>query len=279
MRPFIIFLFSFLMVNASARVMTAQVQDLDIGDGKTEVILIFLSNGQVVLLPWHQTEFLNALQKANRDKLWVKVTLNDEREVINFEWAVAGQGLKENLHEKTLEHFTPTILSSMEVAQKVFKEARYKNIVSQCFNRAHVWAYEWKKKRDLNSGKMFVFFTRKYIRENNFHWWFHVAPFVHVAVGENIKERVLDMKFMNGPKTVGDWVKGLLKKDVQCVTVNKYSDYANYPESNDCYLMRASMYYYWPLDLENEELYGTKKQSWSKAELSIAYDEAFNLNF
>lgn len=175
-------------------------------------------------------------------------------------------------------NYVSSVLSSLEWATKYFKESRYNPKDSQCFNRAHVWTYEWHKKHKFNSSKIFLFFTQKYIRMHNFHWWFHVAPYVHVYIDRKIRERVMDVKYTSGPTPVKDWIRKFIRlPEPGCLTVNTFSDYANFPENGNCYIMKASMYYYWPLDLENEELHGTMKASWVEEEVKISYEEAFDI--
>jgi hypothetical protein len=126
--------------------------------------------------------------------------------------------------------------------------------------------------------KSFIFFSKKYIRKFNFDWWFHVAPLVHVVNKNKIEERVMDIKYARGPRKMKEWSDIFMKDDSQCLIINQYSDFADWPESSNCYIMRTSMYYYQPLDMENLEKFGYEKNRWIESELQGAYAEAFNLS-
>src|SRR3954465_8728523 len=76
-------------------------------------------------------------------------------------------------------------------SQGLTKEALYQNMNrslvrpqdSICSNRAEVWAYEFEKKSDVTSPKIFLFFTPKNSRTGGWltgvNWWYHVSPMVN----------------------------------------------------------------------------------------------------
>jgi hypothetical protein len=273
----LIFLFSF---NLSAQEFSTQIDDIDYGDKSGEEVLVFLANGMVAKIMPDDGTTLSMLKEALENESNLRIELNEEREIIFLEVLPNIKIYETRLYrqEKSLQSIRPTVISSMDWAHKYFNESRVNHKKSQCFNRAHIWSYEWKMKHNINSQKLFIFFSRKYIRENNFQWWFHVAPYMHVVVGDKIKERVMDMKYTHGPSTIRQWITSFKKHGPPvCLTVTAFTDYANYPESGDCYLMRADMYTYWPLDLEQEELFGIKKRFWIEEEIKVAYLEAFDV--
>lgn len=257
----------------------SMIHDVDIDPHPGEDALVFLSTGEVGRIPMTRLSDIDALKEGRDQKIWFKLKLSKTREILSFrEVEKPGfSGASEDLFLKNTAPFAPTVVKSLSSANAYFLEAKLKPKESQCFNRAHVWSYELFKKHKVLSNKIFLFFTRKYIRETNFGWWFHVAPLIHVAVGKDIKERVMDRKYSKGPSTVHQWIGAFMKEGHPCATVTTYSDYANFPESNYCYIMRSSMYYYWPLDLEREELYGYQKSGWKQDELKMAYQDALGL--
>lgn len=258
-----------------AKEISSQVHAIEISPHIHEPILVYLLSGDVAKL-FQGDELLDVLVRAKENKTWLKFSLNDVREIEGA--AIINSPISPNQTMlKSTSSGTPSVLNSINLARKFFREVRYKDKESQCFNRAHVWSYEWKKNNYLNSGKMFIFFSARYIREHDFHWWFHVAPYVHVAIGPEIKERVMDRKYLREPTSVRGWIDRFMAKGTKCRTVDAYSNYANYPESGECYLMRSSMFTYWPLDLEIEELYGTKKNSWVQEDLQNAYLDALDI--
>lgn len=147
---------------------------------------------------------------------------------------------------------------------------------SQCYNRAHVWVYEAKNNYSLNAMKVFMFYTRKYIRQYNFEWWFHVAPFTYIQEGESTVEKVLDPRFTRGPLVMKSWTDIFMRNKVTCPAITKYSQYANNQEAEYCYLYKASMYYVQPLDLENLENTGRTKTAFYNWEVNRAYRQGFS---
>lgn len=277
MRIFISLVFLFFSIPSFANPVISRIEDIDYPQQRADDVLIFLSTGQVTKVSENLLATLEHIHRAKRNNSWLRITVNENREIIKVEDAQEPEASAQKQVTYLTSDYVPSVLKSPDWALKYFREARRKNKESQCFNRAHVWSYEWMMKHKFYSSKIFLFFTRKFVREHNFHWWFHVAPYVHVAVGNKIKERVMDMKYTHGPSTMMEWVKKFIKEDYNCLTVKTYSDYANFPENGNCYLMRASMYYYWPLDLENEELHGTVKTGWIPEEINTAYLEAFEI--
>lgn len=284
---YILFFFAALIVRSSYgfEILT-HVNKIDISEKAFEPSLIFLASGHVLKLYPSQNELLQLLQSAKQERDLLKFTSNEEREITNIAYInpqrsqtplVINRLEKSMVEEIPNVEEKPTVLKTLNHVRELFKYARINNKESQCFNRAHVWSYEWKADKNINTAKMFIFFSVKYIREHNFHWWFHVAPYSHVVIGNKIKERILDKKYLPGPSTLRQWIDRFMENGTKCRTVKLYSDYANYPESGECYLMRSNMYTYWPHDLEKQELDGTIKYNWVPEELHIAYSEAFDI--
>lgn len=279
MQFLIIMLMFFLSLNSFASTDIGQIHAIDYPANPSQDILVFLSSGKVAKIRQAEIKTHNFLNDSMVSKDWLKFTLNSQMYVQKVEFY---QGPKSSTNKNLLEtepdEYIPSVLKNEDWAKKYFAEAKRKDKESQCFNRAHVWSYEWSKKHKFNSSKIFLFFTRKFIRENNFTWWFHVAPYLHVNVQGRVRERVMDMKYTTGPTQINSWIKRFIKLDKPgCLKVNTFSDYANFPENGNCYIMKANMYYYWPLDLENEELHGVSKTSWLDDEIKTAYLEAFDI--
>ena len=272
-----LFLFCFSL-KVSADTVVSRIEDIDYPEHMTGEILVFLSTGHVAKITENLIDLLNRIHDAKDNRTWLKITMNNSRFITDIDVTENITPRITNTKSMNLhEEYIPSVLKSPDWALRYFKESRKNNKESQCFNRAHVWSYEWLVKHKFKSSKVFLFFTRKFIREHQFTWWFHVAPSVHVVIGNQIKERVMDMKYTSQPSSVGEWVKHFIKVNPSCITVSTYSDYANFPENGNCYLMRGSMYTYWPLDLEHEELHGTIKADWVKEEIAMSYLEAFDI--
>jgi hypothetical protein len=270
-------LYSFsLMANTQVK---TQIHDIDMGSQGMEEPLIFLTSGQVVKFKIVDKKLLTELQEAVRNKTWYEITINDQREIVNLEVIPTPEVTAESRKMFSLQSipFEPSILKSLDVARTYFFDARTNPKESQCFNRAHVWSYDWRVKHKLYSSKVWLYFTRKFIRKYKFQWWFHVAPMVHVLVNGEVKERIMDVKYARGPIKLKTWTDIFLRDYAECPVVDKYSDQANHPESGSCFIMKSSMYYYQPVDLEQKELTGVDKSSWLEPEVRQAFLEAMEV--
>lgn len=247
MKSSIFVLLSFLCFNLFAQ----DIYDIDYGKDHEEA-MILLTNGKVVFT------------KDKKSLRGIKIQ-------------------KSNFIQKNDFFMRPqsesTLIEGMEAATKLFQEARTNSKKSECFNRAHVWSYEWFKNNLVFSEKIWIFFSRKYIRKYKFDWWFHVAPLFRVKEGEQILDRVMDIKYLSGPQNISRWSDYFMRNKATCLEVQKYSDYANYPESAWCHIMRTDMFAYQPVDLEWEEIYGTKKSNWDETELATAFKDALDEQF
>ena len=168
-----------------------------------------------------------------------------------------------------LRTFAPTDLQSMDEATEIFNgmlndgDRRR----SQCFKRAHMWAFDMWSKLNISSQKVFIFYTQRYIQLEEFEWWFHVAPMV-VVQGE---EYVLDGTFMSKPITVKAWKDYFIKSDkVNCPVVENYTEFSKNQWNRLCYLMKVPMYYFSPLNIENRDTKNELRNHWVLEELQDA---------
>ena len=168
-----------------------------------------------------------------------------------------------------LREFAPTDLQTVEKATEIFDKMLNDGDKgrSQCFKRAHMWAFDMWSKLNISSEKLFIFYTKRYAILEDFEWWFHVAPMVTVA-GE---EYVMDGTFMQKPITVKEWKDYFIKSDkITCPVVDKYQDFENNQWNRLCYLMKVPMYYFSPLNIENRDKQGTERNHWMLDELQDA---------
>jgi hypothetical protein len=218
--------------------------------------LVFLENGQVIFVSTKETNVFNFF----KEKLKIdKVDSNEARD----EWKFQAEPIS----------FQPTILTSSSRSREIFSKFRrdYQS-ESQCYNRAHVWAWEEYYYQGLKSNKHFLFFTTSYIRRYRYQWWFHVAPSVLVA-GKG--EEILDGRYANKPLGVREWTKKFVLSGRSCPKVSRYNDYYNNQASEDCYLISVPMYYWQPRDIERRDQTGIEKKGFLGRELDVAYGEAF----
>ena len=259
----------------------AQIHNIDFSSQVNEDSLLFLSNGQVAKINNVHRNHIKTFEEGMRAQLWFDFTLDKNRYVEKFEISKEQNQkniFNDGLFERAPAPFLPSVLDSLETAKKLHRESPYNPKESQCYNRAHVWSYEWRKKQNLYTSKAWLFFTRKYIRKYNFEWWFHVAPLVHVVEDGLVKEKIIDVKYAKIPLRLKQWSDIFLRNDAICPVVENYSEQANYPESSYCFVMKSSMYFYQPIDLENFEKFGIEKFTWNEFEIKQAYLEAFDIS-
>lgn len=172
--------------------------------------------------------------------------------------------------------FTPTVLNGYSEVEAMFNRLNPKfTRLSECSDRAHVWAFDEFKNRGISTEKVFIFFTASYINRNNFKWWFHVAPLVTVNEGGTLVKRVLDYRYTDGPKLIKEWSDSMVFSHRDCKMTTKFSEYDVNPQTEDCYMMIDSMYYRLPGDLSNQETLGVYETSFNSVEVAGARSRAF----
>ena len=270
----ICFLMAITTLSAVAGTHRASISHIDYPvDGEKETLL-YLSDATVVKLS--DQKDIRFYEEAKSEGHILKLKTDSKRHVLDAE-KLPSTPSPQTMKEMP-EEFKPTLLNSQAEVSQIFKSLRRNaTSYSQCYNRAHIWSYESKNKFQLNSMKVFMFYTRKYIREYNFQWWFHVAPYTYVMLDGVKQERVLDPRFTKAPTEMKSWTDVFMKNKVTCTEITKYSDYSNHQEDAYCYLYKSSMYYVQPLDLENLENTGKTKETWLNYEITRAYRNGFGM--
>ncbi len=174
--------------------------------------------------------------------------------------------------------YEPTIVESMDAAQTLLIQQRKPKLIQwtvQCYNMAQVRAYEAWKYHNVKSMKMFLFFTKSYIRNNRFPWWFHVTPMVHVNVEGKVQEMILDREWAKTPIPSKEWTDKWIKTKSTCPVITKYSSYEQNQETSDCYLYPISMYYWQPIHLMEFEESRQERTEFNMGEVHAAYRRDF----
>lgn len=262
--------------------LVTQIYDVDYGKAPGEETLVLLTSGHVAKLRTGEKLLSSTQKMVKNDSRWYEITLDNDRFITLMKpSSKKGVSIDKNaFHDlKSVDNaYVPTTVASMEVAKSYHREARRTTKEeTQCFNRAMVWSYEWWLKHSLKSNKILIFFTRNYIRRYNFEWWFHIAPYLHVMENGKVVERVMDVKYTRGPIPFRKWTDIFMKKDDECPVITKYSEYADYPYTGECYIMRTSMYTYQPADLQMNEAWGYTKDRFNMDEVRGAYLEAYDI--
>lgn len=279
----VICILSFLIFSFSAFAnitLQTKVHDIDYGSQPTDEILIFFNSGHVAKISEDNLKLLKLMTEDKGVKVpWLEFELDNDRNVLGFK--IIPDVYTDQSPKLTSENATyiPTTVASMEVAKKYFKEAPLNPKDSQCFNRAMVWSHGWWKNHSTKSMKLYIFFTRSYIRKYNFEWWFHVAPYFHIMDNGKVVERMMDIKYSSRPLPFRDWSNLFMKNDAQCPVITKYSEYADYPYTGDCFILRENMYSYQPSDLQMNEAWGYVKDKFNMDEVRAAYLEAFDIKY
>lgn len=269
---------------AAKTTITAQIYEIDYGTKNNDDTLLFLSTGKVGKIGLYDREKLFFLNKVDIKNKWFIITMDGDRFITKItETDPVYLPFNESFfEERELKNYTyiPTTVENMKVAHKYHRNGRRTHKEeTQCFNRAMIWSYEWWKNHSLRSMKIFIFFSRNYIRRYDFEWWFHVAPYIHVMDDGKVVERVMDLKYTNRPLNFRNWTDIFMKNNAECNVITKYSEYADYPYSGECFLQRTNMYTYQPADLQMFEAWNYRKDKFIYNEVKGAYLEAFDINF
>lgn len=89
---------------------------------------------------------------------------------------------------------------------------------SICSNRALMWANDFKRDHNLDTGKIFLFYTKKKGAVSLKTWWYHVAPIIN----ENNNIWVMDAGFpgwFNQPLTKEEWLSNFAAS-TNCKEIN-----------------------------------------------------------
>lgn len=160
-------------------------------------------------------------------------------------------------------------------AMNAFRRQNLRN--AQCYDKAHVWAYEENRHYGTQLGKAFLFFSDSYIRRYRYQWWFHVAPYGLMRMNGNVVERIMDAGYYSSPLQAKVWTDMFMKNKAKCKVVSKYSDYSQRPGEDDCYIIKSSMYFWQPKDLEAFEASHIQKTKFIDWEIRHAYREGFGI--
>lgn len=260
---------------ATTEVLTS-IHDIDVGQPREDT-LVLLENGLVAKFRSSRGATLGNEVMYLKNKT-VRLKL-DENRFITEVTLTNDASLKYNDVPGTLleEEFEATPIRSYTLASRYFRGSRYNRKASECFNRSMVWSYEWWKKYKIKSNKLFIFFSRAYIRKYNYKWWFHTAPMVKVRINGKLTERMMDRKFTKQPMSVRGWTNTFMRNNARCKPITKYSEYADFPYTGWCFIQKTHMYTYQPADLQMYEAWGYSKDHFEMREVAGAYLEAFNL--
>ena len=252
---------------------TLRIESIDWGRSSSELDHLYLSDGRIARIPVGKTVAEPGLFLKGS---YVNLKLDPNHVVTEIAPASSSTATTEKIPQTGDAPYEPTILPDLATVDTIFQRMnRQWQQESQCYNRAHVWNYEEHNRTGLLSKKVFIFYTRRYIRDYNFFWWFHAIPTVLANHEGTVIERFLDPTFASMPLTMKSWTDLFVRSRRACPVITRYSDYRNNQETEHCYLHFSSMYYWQPRDLEEYERSGFEKTSFLGPEVQHAYWEAF----
>ncbi|MBA2405442.1 MAG: hypothetical protein H0V66_11770 [Bdellovibrionales bacterium] len=264
-----------------AETFSSTIHSIDFGN-ENELHLIRFNNGRVSFVNTKKLKLTKSLILSEQKNETVEVKVDDKNNLFSSQ-AVEPVSLKDYAEEldawkNTLAPYKPGIVKNFNAALSVQNKMRrdYRS-AGQCYNRAHIWAYEEYQRSKLNSMKIFMFFTERYIRKYKFHWWFHVTPMTYV--GNLNSPRTLDRRYTSGPRQTKVWSDTFVRSKRICPTVKKFDDFWLNQQTQDCYHIHASMYYVIPRDLEKRDLTGVEKTEFIEKEIIRAYKDGFGKSY
>jgi hypothetical protein len=265
-----------------ARVESTIVLEIERAPGADAMVKV---GGGRVLWVEEATGLVDALEEARRQHRTVELDFDEgEHRLIGARLGAALPPTETAPHSKGRKDsaeplFYPTVYSSFEQAQAAFNtmDGRTKDD-SQCYNRAHGWAYDLSRTQNVNSMKIFLFFTNRYIRTYRHKWWFHVSPLVYVREPNGATaEMVMDRSFSQMPLYPQVWTNTFLKNQPVCRSINNYGDYYKDDPYEWCYLIRATMFYRGTTGLKKRDQYWNPKYKtrWNLSEIRQSRRQAF----
>lgn len=223
-----------------------------------------------------ESSFVEAIESTSTKNLTDSITHFAPSSHLGF-YSPMGSYSPEEAQTITYNGISPSLVNSFSEAASLFKtlptNAKWR---SQCFRRAHRWANQLYVKNGISSMKIFLFYSKRYIREIDKKWWFHVAPFILVNNGYSFDETVLDPTFTKSPLTIPNWTNNFIENKASCREVSSYDEYErlnNLPNAGNewCFYRKVSMYYFQPLDIDQFESQGKDKMGWINSEVRASY--------
>jgi hypothetical protein len=295
----LIYLFMGFLISVTVSARVVGVLNIETSTSHGELSSVYASDGRIYDVDSNRTKLIHQLQFAMEHDLEVKldllpineklnILLNKRNEIVRATISartadrslVMGKKFSDRTKSITgladLQNSYVTDFKSEEGVDNLFKtQKKNMRFRSQCYNRAHVWAWELNKKtyagKKIQTGKMWVFYSRHFIRKYRFKWWFHIAPYVTV----NKKVRIIDRTFMKSPVSPDQWLDNLSDIHLRCKEVYKYSSYKDHQDQANCFFIKSSVFYWQPWQIESVETQNQEKAKWVEYEIKKAYRNAF----
>jgi len=274
MKQLLITIVCLFSLEAGATFITTGITGLDVSPDPAEDVLVMATSGDVLWAPSGDARLLATLKTAIETKQLIELEVTEKSLILR------GKLLLEKVHSSQTTEFAeesnflayePTRFSTLrQITQAFTSMERRTRSGSQCYNRAYVWGHDLWQERGVNSMKLFLFFTTKYIREFRYKWWFHVSPMSYLGD----EEYVMDRLFTRRPLRPQTWTNIFMHNNAVCKSVTDYADYHKDDPVEYCFLIRSTMYYYGPTTVRLRDQ-GVERTKWNSGTLRAARREAF----
>ncbi|HLW57616.1 MAG TPA: protein-glutamine glutaminase family protein [Bacteriovoracaceae bacterium] len=276
MYKFSLFLLMLLFVNSAlAERFKDTIHSIDLGTTPEEDHILKLESGRVAFISPDDFHYEKNAQALIGE--YVEIEVDDQLTVLSLTSLPREEIPQRETETETeikfpTEKMTPTVIRDWNTAMRIWNgmNRSYKQ-VSECSDRAHVWAYEEWRKHNLYSMKAFLFFTNTYIRAYRYNWWFHVSPYALVHEYGRDVEHVFDRRYASIPRHFKEWTDIFIRSRKACpvTTYRHYRNNRNGPEH--CFVVKSTMYYRLPLHVRNLEDSGIVKTQFSTSEVNFSY--------
>ncbi|MBF0205606.1 MAG: hypothetical protein HQK53_01820 [Oligoflexia bacterium] len=238
--------------------------------GASENFQLFLLDGRIATLAQPNNEDVRKLKNAVEEKSLVSFNIRSaDHSIVSFATTESSSEIYEESeldkqlstprNPETFVQFDSVNLDKIinrQTMEKAFAR-QHESFVglrrfirtgpSQCFRRAHVWAYEMEKDFNIESNKVFLMYGRRCMNG----WWFHVAPYVHMRdESGNVLEMVMDKEFFNHPAEMNNWTRKFVPEQCKVLSANQYNIYEREKRSECCHIIKAPRFYFLPDDLD-----------------------------
>jgi len=256
---FVFFFFCLTQLSWGASIETRLFSVEKPSEDSNRLEVLALSTPRILHLDSENTESLVTARLAMQ--LGSSVSLELDEVTGEISKITLTQEQRENAHRRSSRWspglYSPSLLPSYIKTQALFNSVDSytdADLSDDCYNRAHYWARAFEVEHQIRSMKVFVLFTARYRKENNFNWWYHVAPFVNVNLRgvEGEQQIVLDPSYERLPVSLSKWVFHFASKAKSCRKLKSLYDYKATEDEGGCVVITASMYHYTPQDLDPE---------------------------
>ncbi len=197
--------------------------------------LYFLARRNLNLETSNEVRFLIGKLFSNE-----QLTLKDKRSLIQM---ISGRDSSAEIVIATEASDSSEVsngaFTSYEAAKKKFRSMKETTLLENPEARAAAIVKSLTA-GNVRSKKLWIFFSKSYIRSYNFEWAYYVAPVVEKTENGSTVKLVMDTFYTNGPRLFKEWTDIFMQKDPDCTPIKKYSDLYKIEDTSTCYLLETA---------------------------------------